>query len=292
MIVQVPASASNLGPGFDSLGIAWKLHDRIAFEPADRLMISGCEERFRGPDNLACAGFAAAFQEKDLAVPGVSIEFLECAVPVSRGLGSSAALIAAGAAAANAMGGLGLSRGELLTVCTRVEGHPDNLAPAIFGGFTAAAHEDGRCFCARYSLSPALRFLAVIPDRELSTAAARRVLPENYSRADAVFNLSLTALLIAALGSGDMEMLRFAMRDRIHQPYRLPLIAGGEEVFALTETIAGKSAAACISGAGSTMLVVSDDEERLSALHRAFADRFPGWKLVPLEPDPDGLRIL
>ena len=100
MIVTVPGSSSNLGPGFDCLGIAWKLYDRIAFEPADTLIITGCEERFRAPDNLAYQGFAAAFAEKGLPVPGVRIEFLQCDIPVSRGLGSSAALIAAGGWAA------------------------------------------------------------------------------------------------------------------------------------------------------------------------------------------------
>lgn len=292
MIVTVPGSSSNLGPGFDCLGIAWKLYDRIAFEPAEKLMISGCEERFRGPDNLAYAGFAAAFSEKGLPVPGVSVRFLECGVPVSRGLGSSAALIAAGAAAANAMGGLGLSREELLTVCTRLEGHPDNLAPALFGGFTAAAHEDGRCYFVKYPLAPSLRFLAVIPDREFSTVAARGALPDSYSRADAVFDLTLTAMLIGALEKGDMEMIRFAMRDRIHQPYRLPLIEGAEEVFRLADEIGEGRAAACISGAGSTLLIVSDDEERLGALRAALEERFPSWKLLLPEIEDEGLRIV
>ena len=166
MIVTVPASSSNLGPGFDCLGIAWKLYDRIAFEEAGSLFISGCDERFRGPDNLAYRSFAAAFAEKGLPVPGVWIDFLRSDVPVSRGLGSSGVLIAAGAAAANALGGLGLSREELLTLCTRLEGHPDNLAPSLFGGLTAAACENGKAVSVRFPLHPSLRFLAVIPDFE------------------------------------------------------------------------------------------------------------------------------
>ena len=288
MIVTVPASSSNLGPGFDCLGIAWKLYDRIAFEEAGSLFISGCEERFRGPDNLAYRSFSAAFAEKGLPVPGVWIDFLRSDVPVSRGLGSSGVLIAAGAAAANALGGLGLSREELLTLCTRLEGHPDNLAPSLFGGLTAAACEDGKAVSVRFPLHPSLRFLAVIPDFELSTALARRALPDAVSRGDAVFQLSRTALLLKAFEEGDMDLLRFSMQDRLHQPFRLPLIPGAEEVFASADEA---GAAVCISGAGSTMLAVSDREERLDAVLRSLTGRFPGWRFLALEPDFEGLRI-
>ncbi len=288
MIVTVPASSSNLGPGFDCLGIAWKLYDRIAFEEAGSLFISGCEERFRGPDNLAYRSFAAAFAEKGLPVPGVWIDFLRSDVPVSRGLGSSGVLIAAGAAAANALGGLGLNREELLTLCTRLEGHPDNLAPSLFGGLTAAACEDGKAVSVRFPLHPSFRFLAVIPDFELSTARARRALPDAVSRGDVVFQLSRTALLLKAFEEGDMDLLRFSMQDRLHQPFRLPLIPGAEEVFAAADEA---GAAVCISGAGSTMLAVSDREERLDAVLRSLTGHFPGWRFLPLEPAFEGLRI-
>ena len=292
MIVTAPAGSSNLGPGFDCLGIAWQLYDRIAFEPAGELIISGCEERFRGPDNLAYQGFAAAFAKKGQPVPGVRIEFLQCDIPVSRGLGSSAALLAAGAAAANEMGALGLSREDLLAVCTKIEGHPDNLAPVLFGGFTAALKEEDALLTASYPLSEKLRFLAVIPDFELSTASARAVMPKMISAAAAVRNLSRTALLIDALGRGDVERIRLCMRDELHQPYRLPLIPGAEEVFTLAEALGGAHAAACISGAGSTLLFISDDGDRLETIRAVLAARFPGWKFLSAEPEMNGLQIL
>ncbi len=288
MICQVPGSSSNLGPGFDCLGIAWKLYDRIAFEPADSLLIRGCEERFCGPDNLAYVSFAAAFEAKGLSVPAVRIEFLQSDIPVSRGLGSSAALIAAGAAAANEMGSLGFSKEELLDICTGIEGHPDNLAPSLFGGFTAAVCEDGKAVAARCGLHPSFKFLCVIPDFELSTALARSVLPGSFSREDAVFNLSRTALLMSAFESGDMELLRFSLRDRIHQLYRLPLIPGADKVFSLAEEA---GAAACISGAGSTMLIVSDSDDLPETLRTALSAAFPSWKIRGLESDTEGLRI-
>ncbi len=289
MLVTVPGSSSNFGPGFDCLGLAWKLYDWISFEAADRLVITGCEERFRGPENLAYRSFAAAFSEKGLPVPGVRIAFAECSVPVSRGLGSSAALIAAGAAAANDMGGLGMTREELLALCTRMEGHPDNLAPSLFGGFTASTCEDGKVVTVRFPLHPSLRFLAVIPDFELSTALARGVLPDTVSRGDAVFQLSRTALLLRAFADGDMALLRFAMQDRLHQPFRLPLIPGAEKVFAEAENA---GAAACISGAGSTMLVIAGSAPAADGLQALLQQAFPSWHVLPLEPDREGLRIL
>ena len=289
MLVTVPGSSSNFGPGFDCLGLAWKLYDRISFEPAEGLVITGCEERFCGPDNLAYRSFAAVFAEKGLPVPGVRIAFGACSVPVSRGLGSSAALIAAGAAAANDMGGLGMTREELLALCTRIEGHPDNLAPSLFGGFTASTCEDGKVVTVRFPLHPSLRFLAVIPDFELSTALARGVLPDTVSRGDAVFQLSRTALLLRAFADGDMALLRFAMQDRLHQPFRLPLIPDAEKVFAE----AGKAgAAACISGAGSTMLVIAGSAPAADGLQALLQQAFPSWHVLPLEPDREGLRIL
>ena len=289
MLVTVPGSSSNLGPGFDCLGIAWDLYDRIAFEASDAPVITGCEDRFRGPENLAYRSFAAAFSEKGLPVPGVRISFGRCDIPVSRGLGSSAALIAAGAAAANEIGRLGMTKEELFALCTRIEGHPDNLAPSLFGGFTAATCENEKVVSVRLSLHPSFRFLAVIPDFELSTALARRALPATLSREDAVFQLSRTALLLHALAEGDMELLRFSMRDRLHQPFRLPLIPGAEEVFAEAEKA---GAAACISGAGSTILLAAGSDETAEKLRVSLQGRFPSWRILQPEPDSEGLRIL
>lgn len=291
MIVKVPASTANLGPGFDCLGIALKLYNRIAFEKSDRLLITGCDARYCGADNLAFAGYRAAMKARGLTAEGARIDFRETCIPVSRGLGSSAALISAGAFAANELHGLHLSREELLSVCTRIEGHPDNLAPMIYGGFTAAAIDGEEAICASYPLSPALRFLAVIPDTPLSTAKARQALPETVSRADAVFQLSRTALLIDALGRGDMELLGHAIKDHLHQPYRLPLIPGAEKVFALAEKLGGGRACACISGAGSTLLLISDSDAVIRACSKAVLENFPTWKALTLEPDTEGITL-
>ena len=139
MIVRVPASSANLGPGFDSFGIAWKLYNEIRFELAEEgLSISGCDERYRGEDNLACVAFTRVLQSCGRERCGLRINFEKTEIPVSRGLGSSAALITAGVLAANALCDLGLEKSELFDIATSVEGHPDNIAPAMFGGLTVS----------------------------------------------------------------------------------------------------------------------------------------------------------
>ena len=178
-------------------------------------------------------------------------------IPVCRGLGSSAALIAGGAAAANLLHGAPLSRAELLDVTNAIEGHPDNLAPAIFGGLTASLVEEGHAHTVQLPLCQRLRWVAAVPDFELSTHTARGVLPAAVPFADAVYNASRAAVLVGALACGDHDLLRCALRDRLHQPYRYALIPEAGAV----ETTARECGALafCISGAGPTLLCLTDD---------------------------------
>lgn len=290
MIVRSPGTSANLGPGFDSFGIAWDIYNEIEFLlGGEEPKISGCPEEFQNKDNLAYAGYKAVINHAGIEEQPISINFLETEVPVSRGLGSSAALIVAGAVAANELHGLKLSKDELLSIVTPVEGHPDNIAPALFGGFTASAMEGERAVTAPFKISEELCFAALIPDFKLSTELSRSVLPKAYSRADAVFNVAHAALVIKALESGDIELLRVAMQDKIHQPYRLSLIDGIERVRELAK--AAGECVLCISGAGSTLLCVSDKAESFEKLAEAMKEEFPGWKLRKLLPDLNGACI-
>ena len=290
MIVRVPASSANLGPGFDSFGIAWQLYNEIDFQlTEDGLSISGCAEEYQNENNLAYRGFRRVLESCGQPFTGVSIRFLRCAIPVSRGLGSSAALIVAGVTAANELYELGLSRSELLLLATQVEGHPDNVAPALYGGLGVSAMDGGRAITRRFPLSENLHFAALVPPFELSTALARSVLPEELPRADAIFNISRGALLLRALGDGDAELLAFAMDDRIHQSYRAALIDG----FLTARTEAQESGAAgiCISGAGPTILCVAQSPDFPSRMETALTLALPGWEFLSLTPDLDGARI-
>lgn len=290
MIVRIPASSANLGPGFDSYGIAWQLYNEIEFEKNSSLVIEGCDEAYKNPRNLAYAAFSAVLQEAGIEEAGAAIRFLRTDIPVSRGMGSSAALICGGVLAANELYGLGFSRERLFQIAARIEGHPDNIAPALFGGFTASATEDGRAILAQFPVSEAWHFCVLIPDFELSTALARRALPEQYSRADAVFNVSRGALLLRALADGDGALLRTAMQDKLHQPYREKLIDGFEA--ARKTAYACGADALCISGAGSTLLCTGRDAALCDRLREALKAVLPAWRVLAVEPDFAGAVIL
>lgn len=290
MLIRVPATSANLGPGFDSFGIAWQIYNEISFELSEKTSISGCEERFCNEENLALRAFRAACERKQVPAPAVSIRFGRTEIPVSRGLGSSASLIAAGVTAANALCSLHMSDAELLAAATALEGHPDNVSPALFGGFTASLLDSSGALTAQFPLSEKLHFAVLVPPFELSTEKARGVLPPSYSRADAVFNISHAALMLSALASGDAALLSRAMCDRIHEPYRRALIPG----FDAAERCAKEcgAAAVCISGAGSTMLCISDRAEFAEALSEALPALLPGWRVIAAQNEHTGAAIL
>ncbi len=290
--VRVPATTANIGPGFDSFGCALTLYNTITVAlEGDSLVIDGCDEAYRGPDNLVAAAYRAAMQRIGCACEtGLHIS-ISADIPVSRGLGSSAALLTAGALAASALHGDALDRRALLEVCNAIEGHPDNLAPALYGGLTASMLEDGKPYTVRYTAHPSLRFVVVIPDFELSTHRARGVLPQQVSYADAVYNLSHAAVLLRAVENGDAEMISAALRDKLHQPYRKGLIAHYEEAQAAALELGALSY--CISGAGPTQLaLVNGNEEAFAFMLREKLLRFaPGWQVMPLEIDAVGACI-
>lgn len=287
MLIRSPGTSANLGPGFDCFGIAWDIYNEIEFIPGGgSLRISGCPEEFQNEDNLAYQGYMAVMKAAGLSDNGLEIIFKETEVPVSRGLGSSAALITAGAVAANELHNLGYSKDELLSIATPVEGHPDNIAPALFGGFTASAMEGEQAVTAHFGISEKLHFTALIPDFKLSTELSRSVLPKSYSRADAVYNVAHAALVIKALESGDGALLKTAMQDKIHQPYRMALIEGIERVRELAEGCG--LTAMCISGAGSTLLCISENADFSEKMSAAMAESFPGWRVRKLLPELQG----
>ena len=289
MIVRVPASSANLGPGFDCFGIAWQLYNEIEFTPDKDIEITGCDEKFCSADNLAYKAYAMTLEKGGVKEKGVHIHFKNTDIPVSHGLGSSSALIVGGVIAADALYDLKLSDMEKLEIATAIEGHPDNVAPALLGGLTASTMVGSDPVTVHFPLSDRLIFAALVPPFELSTALARSVLPSSVSRADAVFNVSRAALVLNALGSGDAALLGVGMEDRVHQPFRLPLIEGWETAEKLSADCGGK--AFCISGAGSTLLCASNEKDFSEKL-QAKISILPGWRVIPLRPDFEGAKVL
>ncbi len=288
--IRVPATTANLGPGFDAFGCALSLYTDVTFEQTDAgLEITGCDEAFTGPDNLAYTSYCAVLNTLSEEVGGVKLT-IAAPIPNCRGLGSSAALLVAGAMGANVLRGSKLSTQGLLNITNAMEGHPDNLAPAFYGGLTASMVDGGLPVSVSFPLHPDWEFLALVPDFDLPTPLARSVLPQQVSRADAIYNIAHGALVLKALELGDEKLLRSAMQDKLHQGYRKKLIPDYERIEALVRTT---GAAFCLSGAGPTLLCVTQDQE----LERKLAKKLDSitqhhWQMLPLHVEFQGAHVL
>ena len=253
--IQVPATSANLGSGFDSLGIALTLYNQVWMEEDDKLDIS-CKDSVVVPtdeSNLIYWAVKQLYQECGRKLPGLRL-IQENNIPLARGLGSSSACIVAGILGANRLLGNPFSRSDLINLAAKIEGHPDNTSPAIEGGLVTSAMEGGRIYSVSVPVSDKLQFAVFIPPFELKTEMARSVLPETYSRADVVYNLSRSALMTASLFSGKLENLRVAVGDRIHQPYRSGLIENFDNVFRMSYELG--SLGTYISGSGPTIIAM------------------------------------
>jgi homoserine kinase len=253
--VRVPATSANLGPGFDCLGIALNLYLEVTATPSnqDHFLYTGQGRLDDSPYNLMHEGFRAAFESVQKEAPKVTFEVTN-PIPLARGLGSSSAALVAGLALADAMMSNKLGREGVFQLAAELEGHPDNVAPAIHGGFTASVkRSDGSYLCERLEL-PAWTFLFAVPVFELLTSEARAVLPNSYSRADVIFNASRTALWTLAVALNKGELLRVASQDAVHEPYREKLVPGLAET--RQKILDAGAYAAFLSGAGPTVGVI------------------------------------
>jgi homoserine kinase len=265
--VIVPATTANLGPGFDCIGAALSLYNRFEFTPRYgdsepfeipfEIEVSGLDaERVKTDDsNLAYRSFQHCYQQLGQTPPAVHLSIM-LEIPLARGLGSSATAIVGGIMGANVLAGSPLSEAELMAMAIELEGHPDNVVPALIGGCRLAASKPdaGWTICDvpwHRDIVP----VVAVPNFELSTAEARRVLPSTYERHDAIFNAAHLGLLLRALETGEPDWLTTALHDRIHQPYRQHLIPGYETV----QMAAVKAGAygLVISGAGPTLLALT-----------------------------------
>ena len=289
VIVRLPATTANLAAGFDTLGCALTLYNTLAFTKSDALSFTGCDAAYQNENNLAWQSFCAVYAHIGQEAPWAHID-IRADIPVSGGLGSSAAMLAAGAIAANAMSSANLPLDVLLSITTRIEGHPDNLAPALYGGLTASLMEEGTPFTVRYAPHPSLRFVTLTPDFPLSTHAARAVLPKSIPYQDAVFNCGHLAVLLRALETGDEPMIARALQDRLHQPYRLPLIDEAEAIRALAAQ--NGCQAVCISGAGPTLLCITRDTAFASRMQAAVKELHHQWVVRDLAVDLTGAQII
>lgn len=296
VVVRIPASTANLGPGFDSLGMALSIYAWVDLAPAERTVVTLYGDQLDGvardKSNLIYEVAQSVFARAGVELPELAIG-IRSDIPLTRGLGSSASAIVGALFAANALIGEPLSRDELFQMATALERHPDNVGASIYGGIVAAAWDGQRAEAVRFDPPEALRFLAAIPDFELATKSARGVLPAHVAREDAVFNVTHSSLLTAALATGRLDVLRHALRDKLHQPYRAPLIPGMERV--LREAPEHGALGAVLSGAGPTLLALAEagaDARRIEVFVReALAEAGVQAELRWLNPDLDGPTV-
>jgi len=290
--VHVPASTSNIGSGFDCIGMAvdrW-LTASVVIDPESEAIVitrggSLQSLTFSAVDDLIHEGFAAACTRSGRAVPAGIAYTVTSSIPVARGLGSSAAALVAGAALADAALGLGLGQHGVATLVSQIEGHPDNASPAVFGGaMLGVANDDGTATSpCTYAFSPlpvheSLAFIFAVPPIEVTTAAARAVLPKSVSFGDAVCALQRCAALTHGLATGDDALLRRALDDVLHVPYRRSLVPGYDAVVA--QAIGAQAFGATLSGSGSSMVAIGR-RANSAAIAAAMRDAFAGAGLAP-----------
>ena len=291
--VSVPATSANLGPGFDSLGLALDLRDELEGEVLASGLVVEVEGAGAGAvpldeSHLVVRSMRAAFELLGEQPPGLRLSCRNV-VPHARGLGSSSAAIVGGVVLARALvagGELLLDDGALLRLAARIEGHPDNVAPALLGGFVVSGQEDGEWYAVGSPVDPRVGAVVLVPPTPVSTEVARGLLPETVPHADAAADAGLASLLVAAL-AGQPEHLLLATRDYLHQSYRRPAMP---ESLALVEALRADGVPAVVSGAGPTVLAFTDGPEGPTT--RAVLGRTPqGWWSSHLAVDTAGATV-
>jgi homoserine kinase len=263
--IRVPATTANLGPGFDCLGLALKLYNHVTVrtdgEAYLTIHVSGSA---RTPQiacdshNLVYRAFRRVFETAGVPLPNLIMD-LEVNTPLARGLGSSASAIVGGMTAANALLPDPLPEQQLIREMVRMEGHPDNVMACYAGGLVASLLADDRVIYEKHVPAPNIRCVLVVPGYELATSRARQAIPRRIPLADAVFNMARVPHVITRLCSGRLENLAILMDDRLHQPYRQPLVKGFDVI--ASEAERAGAAAVCLSGAGPTMLAICEQEQ-------------------------------
>ena len=300
--VRVPATSANCGAGFDVLGISCNLYNELTLTLTDSPELEiicegeGAENIPKDASNIVWRSvrFLLKRAGADSVFTGGRVE-LKNAVPLSRGLGSSAAAIVSGLKAANVIVGNMFNRGELLNLANEIEGHPDNVAPAIYGGFTVNVTGEGKAQCFTFLPKIRLKLVAAIPDFPLPTREARDVLPQTVSRQDAVYNIGRASMLVAGLMNGSERFVSLGLEDVMHQQYREPLIPGMKDVITAAKNTGALGAV--LSGAGPTIIAYCSQREHNAAavgdaMANAFAKHDITARTVILNVDTRGAHIV
>jgi len=291
--IRVPATTANLGPGFDCLGLALDIYNTIDFfTDVDRLIIENGSpdvEIETDENNLIYKAFKRLYEYLKKDAPPVRI-VQNINIPISRGLGSSAASIIGGLMGANEMLGRPLDNNRILELATEIEGHPDNVAPALLGGMVVSIKTENGVKYIRHPVNKDIKLMALIPDFTLSTTMARSVLPSMISCKDALFNVGRSSFLTASLITGNLENVRYAVEDKLHQPYRLELIADGKKI--CDAAYARGADAFFISGSGSTLMTIVSNHEVVGRMQEFCSNLDAKWDVKLINIDNEGVQVL
>ncbi len=289
MFVSVPATSANLGPGFDTLGLAVDLRNEIIIKPSKFLSLSTHGEGSDNPKIKKNTLFLNIFNENYKRLAGRTENFrfeFYNRIPISRGLGSSSAVIVAALSAAYTAAGVRYNKREILNQALRYEHHPDNITPAVMGGFNVACVEGDRVYSKKRRLPDYLKAVVVVPNRTISTAKSRTVLPKVYRKEETVYSLSRAAYMTALFMSESWDLLRIASKDKLHQARRMKMMP---ELFEVQKVALRNGAImSTLSGSGSTFfnLVYEKDAEKI---HQALQSRFPQFRVFTLSLDNNGV---
>jgi homoserine kinase len=289
MFISVPATSANLGPGFDTLGLAVDLRNEIIIKPSKFLSISTHGEGADNPRIKKNTLFLSIFNEHYKRLTGKTRSFrfeFHNRIPISRGLGSSSAVIVAALAAAYTAAEEKYNKREILNLALKYEHHPDNITPAVMGGFNVACVENDRVYSKKRRLPDYLKAVVVVPDRTISTARSRTVLPKMYRKEETVYSLSRAAYMTALFMTESWDLLRIASKDKLHQIRRMKMMP---ELFDVQKTALKHGALmSTLSGSGSTFfnLVYEDDADKI---HNALQERFPHFRVFTLSLDNYGV---
>lgn len=287
--VTVPATSANLGIGYDTLGMAVSLYSHFTFDHADTLTITGCPEEFQNRDNMVYVAFEQALEQWGMEPFPISID-IQTEIPVARGLGSSSTCVVAGIMGAAALTRRAVTREELVAMATALEGHPDNVAPALLGAAVCSFTPEGELpRCLRYNVSERLRFITIIPPYEVHTSEARKVVPQEVPLSTAVWQMGRIAGLTRGLETGDTELIAAANDDRLQEPYRRKLIPDYDAIRATC--LEGGAKTIWISGSGSTLMAVTDDTIVAKFLQVRLREQFPTCDTHILTCDTQGAQI-
>lgn len=293
---RIPASTTNLGPGFDVLGLALQLYSTVSLEITDNqteVVVSGVDiEKIPSTtDHVAFRAVESVYQRSGQQLPNGLILNIVNGIPAIRGLGGSGTAILGGLLTANALCGKPFSRSELLNFAATIEGHPDNVAASMHGGLVISVQENDQIQTIQIPCDPDLHIVLAIPEFTLSTQKAREILPKHVKFADAIYNISRSSLLVASIATGKLELLSNAMTDKLHQPYRSTLIPGYYDVVDAATSAGALSIA--LSGAGPTIAAycIENMEKVGRNMLEAFSDNGIHCEIKILGPDLEGAQV-